>query len=83
MMKITCFWSDLTDISSEKTTDMRMLSRTYLQLLLGMCAVLLFSKLNKFFFGYFDPKNMFSNKKINNFRGALTNVSARTTALYV
>ena len=40
-----------------------------------------FSKLNKMFFGYFDPENIFLvNEKIN-FRGDLTDNSAKKEAL--
>ena len=44
--------------------------------------VLLFSKLNKVFFGYFDPENdFFQMIQINNCRGDLTDVSAKKEAL--
>ena len=44
-------------------------------------AVLLFSKLNDFFFGYFDPENIFLIIEINNFRGDLTDISAKKEGL--
>ena len=40
-----------------------------------------FSKLNKIFFGYFDPDFFFEIIKINNFRGELTDNSAKNEAL--
>ena len=40
--------------------------------------MLLFSKLNNFFFGYFDPdKFFFQIIKTNNIRGDLTDISAK------
>ena len=44
-------------------------------------AVLLFSKLNKIFFGYFHPDFFFKIMKINNFQGDLTDISAKNEAL--
>ena len=45
-------------------------------------AVLLFSELNKRIFGYFDPENIILQIiKINNFRGDLTDNSAKKEAL--
>ena len=44
-------------------------------------AVLPFSKLNKTFFGYFDPENIFQIIKINIFWGELTDNSAKKEAL--
>ena len=46
-------------------------------------AVLPFSKLNKIFVGYFDPENIFLANKIINFRGDLTDNSAKKEALAV
>ena len=46
-----------------------------------LVSVLLFSKLNKIFFGFFDPGNIFLDKKINNFRGELTDISAKKEVL--
>ena len=43
--------------------------------------MLLFSKLNKISFGYFDPENIILDNKINNFRGDLTDISAKKEAL--
>ena len=43
--------------------------------------VLLFSKLNQLFFGYFDPVNMFLIMKINKVRGDLTDISVEIEAL--
>ena len=43
--------------------------------------VLLFSKLNKMFFGYFDPETIFKIIKLNNFRGDLTDISTKKEAL--
>ena len=40
-------------------------------------SVLLFSKLIKLFFGYFDPVKYFLIVKINNFRGDLSSISAK------
>ena len=40
-----------------------------------------FSKLNKMFFGYFDPDFFLKIMKINNFRGELTDSSAKKEAL--
>ena len=40
-----------------------------------------FSKLNKILFGYFDPEKIFLDNKINNFRGELTDISAKKEAL--
>ena len=46
------------------------------------CAAVKFiSKLNQFIFGRFDPVNIFLIIKINNFRGDLTDVSAKKEAL--
>ena len=47
-MKINIFRGDLTDVSAETE---------------ALQAVLPFSKLNKFFFGYFDPENIFLDNK--------------------
>ena len=50
----------------------------------GSHSVLLFSKLNKIFFGYFDPENiLFQIIKINNFRGDFSSadISAKKEAL--
>ena len=44
-------------------------------------AVKFFSKSNNLFFGYFDPINIFLIIKINNFRGDLSDVSAKTATL--
>ena len=45
-------------------------------------AVVLFSKLNNLFFGYFHPiETHFSKTKITNFRGDVNDVSAETTSL--
>ena len=45
-------------------------------------AVLLFSKLNKIFFGYFDPDFFFFKiMKINNFQREITGISAKKGAL--
>ena len=44
-------------------------------------SVLPFSKLNKTFFGYFDPENIFKILKINDFRGEITDISAKIEAL--
>ena len=44
--------------------------------------MLLFSKLNKLFFGYFYPdKIFFKIMKMNNFQGELTNISAKKETL--
>ena len=43
--------------------------------------VLLFSKLNNFFFGYFEPEIIFRDNENNIFRGALTDISAKKEAL--
>ena len=43
--------------------------------------MLLFSKLNEIFFGYFDPEKIFLDMKINNFQGELTDFSAINEAL--
>ena len=43
--------------------------------------VLLFSKLNKIFFGYLHPEFFFKIMKINNFQGDLTDISAKKEAL--
>ena len=40
-----------------------------------------FSKLNKLFFGYFDPENIFIDNENNFFRGELTDNSAKKEAL--
>ena len=40
-----------------------------------------FSKSNIIFFGYFDPENIFYMIQINNFRGELTDNSAKKEAL--
>ena len=45
------------------------------------CPVLLFSKLNKIFFGYFDPEMSFTIMKNNNFKGELTDISAKKEVL--
>ena len=47
----------------------------------GTTAVLLFSKLNEVFFGYFDPESFFYIVKINIFRSDLTDVSAKKDRL--
>ena len=38
-------------------------------------AVLLVSKLNDFFWGYFNPDEVFNILKINNFQGEFTDIS--------
>ena len=43
--------------------------------------VLPFSKLNKLISGYFDPENIFLDNKIINFRGDLTDNSAKKEVL--
>ena len=43
--------------------------------------VLLFSKLNKMFFGYFDPEKIFLDNENTNFRGELTDISTKNEAL--
>ena len=43
--------------------------------------MLLFSKLNKIFLGYFDPEKIFQIIEINNFQGDLTDISAKKEAL--
>ena len=45
--------------------------------------MLLFSKLYKLCFGYFDPENIFCIMKTNNFQGDFTNISARKEALAI
>ena len=40
-----------------------------------------FSKLNNLFFGYFDPITNFLIIKISNFRGDLSDISAKTATL--
>ena len=45
--------------------------------------VLLFSKLNKLFFGYFDPDFFYNIVKINDFRGELDDISAKKEALAI
>ena len=42
--------------------------------------MLLFSNLNKIFFGYFDAENIFKITKTINYRGDLTDVSAKKEA---
>ena len=42
-----------------------------------------FSKLIYFFFGYFDPIYIFFIIKINNFRGVLNDISAKTASLHI
>ena len=44
-------------------------------------AVLLFSKLNSIFVGYFDPEKFFLDDESKCFRGNLTDVSAETKPL--
>ena len=44
-------------------------------------SVLLFSKLNILFFGYFDPEKIFLDNRMNNFQGELTDISAKKAAL--
>ena len=44
-------------------------------------SVLLLSKLNKIYFGYFDPEFFFLIIKIIIFRGELTDISAKKEAL--
>ena len=56
-------------------------NRTVLTYRLGTWAVLLFSKLNQIFIGYFDPEMLFSIMKITTFRGDLTDISALKEAL--
>ena len=54
----------------------------FLRLFGAWCSVKFFSKLNKFIFGYFDPKNIFfSIIKINNFWGDFSDISAETATL--
>ena len=43
--------------------------------------VIPFAKLNKLFFGYFDPAKIFYIIKINIFLGELTDISAKKEAL--
>ena len=40
-----------------------------------------FSKVIRFFLGYFDPINIFLIIKINNFRGDLSDILAKTASL--
>ena len=47
----------------------------------GWHSVKFFSKLNEIFSGYFDPKNILYMININNFRGDLSNISAKKTSL--
>ena len=81
-MKIINFRGELNDVSAKKEA----LRSSFLirhpdgGLRLGSHPVLLFSELNKTFFGYFDRKNNFFNDKIPNFRDALMDVSATTEA---
>ena len=42
---------------------------------------ILFSKFNQTFMGYFDPVNIILTIKLNNSRGDLTNVTAKTITL--
>ena len=44
-------------------------------------SVKFFSKLNYYFFGYFDHVNNFLIIKITNFRGDLSDISAKTATL--
>ena len=39
---------------------------------------LLFTKLNKLVFGYYNPENIFLDNEINNFQGDVTDISAHT-----
>ena len=47
-----------------------------------MGSVLLFSKLNKIFFGYFDPQNILLDNENKKIRGDLTGFSAKKEALH-
>ena len=44
-------------------------------------SVLLFSKINKMFFGYFDPENIFLDNEIQKLWGDLTDISAKKETL--
>ena len=54
------FWDDLSDISTKKAL---LLAPEDISRPLGSVAVLLFSKLNKIFFGYFHPEKFFVDNK--------------------
>ena len=47
----------------------------------GSFTAFLFSKLNKLFFGCFDPENIFWIMKMDNFQGELTDISAKKEAM--
>ena len=49
--------------------------------ILKVISVKFFSKLKFGFFGYFDPTNIFFYNKAKNFRGDLSDVSAKTATL--
>ena len=42
-----------------------------------------FKIMEKNFFGYFDPEKIYYKMKMNNFRGDLTDISAKTEALVI
>ena len=44
-------------------------------------AVILYSKLNKMFYGYFDPENMFLNNESKYFFGDIIDSSAKKDSL--
>ena len=46
-------------------------------------SVKIFSKLNYFIFGYFDPTNIFFDNEKNILRGDLSGISAKTATLEV
>ena len=50
---------------------------------MALLSVLPISKLNKHFFGYFDPENIFLDNKNKYFWGELTDNSAKKEALTV
>ena len=56
-MKINNFQGELTDVSAKKEALVRELPLIH-TVNLNHIPMLLFSKLNKVFFGYFDPENI-------------------------
>ena len=64
------------DFSHNESTEFEFSARCW-----EISSVKFFSKLNNLFFGYFDPINSFFILKINNFRGGLSDISAKTATL--
>ena len=83
LIQINIFHRDLTDMSANfYSLDLKTDTETCTCPCDTEPSVILFSTLNGLLFGYVDPVNItFIFVKVNNFRGDLTDVSARTKTL--